>query len=156
MLYGEVHPDGHFCFVNFGHPPPLVFFAASGTFIEIDKARMVQFLALGLQIPNDHPDRNRYFSLQFRRRGARYTDVAEITLMSQGDILFLYTDGVYDGSDNEERKQLEVVMRKHCLLPAKDICRGFLEYALKKDDHLRQIGEQDRIDDKTVFIIKRN
>src|SRR5215831_8595223 len=24
-----------------------------------------------------------------------------ITLMSQGDILFLYTDGVYDGSDNE-------------------------------------------------------
>jgi serine phosphatase RsbU (regulator of sigma subunit) len=80
----------------------------------------------------------------------------EITLMSQGDILFLYTDGVYDGSDNEERKQLEVVMRKHCLLPAKDICRGFLEYALQKDDHLRQIGEQDRIDDKTVFIIKRN
>ena len=156
MLYGEVHPDGHFCFVNFGHPPPLVFFAASGTFIEIDKARMVQFLALGLQIPNDHPERNRYFSLQFRRRGARYADVAEITLMSQGDILFLYTDGVYDGSDNEERKQLEVVMRKHCLLPAKDICRGFLEYALKKDDHLRQISEQDRIDDKTVFIIKRN
>ena len=47
-------------------------------------------------------------------------------------------------------------MRKHCLLPAKDICRGFLEYALRKDDHLRQIGEQDRIDDKTVFIIKRN
>jgi len=40
--------------------------------------------------------------------------------------------------------------------PAKDICRGFLEYALQKDDHLRQIGEQDRIDDKTVLIIKRN
>src|SRR5438309_4860123 len=27
MLYGEVHPDGHFRFVNFGHPPPLVFSA---------------------------------------------------------------------------------------------------------------------------------
>jgi hypothetical protein len=26
----------------------------------------------------------------------------------------------------------------------------------KKDDHLRQIGEDDRIGDKTVFIIKRN
>jgi hypothetical protein len=47
-------------------------------------------------------------------------------------------------------------MRKHCLLPAKDICRGFLEYALRKDDHLRQICEQDRIDDKTVLTIKRN
>jgi hypothetical protein len=47
-------------------------------------------------------------------------------------------------------------MREHCVLPAKDICNALLEYALKKDDHLRQIGEQDRIDDKTVFIIKRN
>ena len=25
MLYGEVRPFGHFRFVNFGHPPPLVF-----------------------------------------------------------------------------------------------------------------------------------
>jgi hypothetical protein len=30
-----------------------------------------------------------------------------------------------------------------------------LEYAAKRDDCLRQIGEPDRIDDKTVFIIKR-
>src|SRR5262245_34168037 len=27
MLYGEVHPYGYFRFVNFGHPPPLVFSA---------------------------------------------------------------------------------------------------------------------------------
>jgi hypothetical protein len=47
-------------------------------------------------------------------------------------------------------------MRERCLLPAKEICDALLEYALTKDDHLRQIGEQDRIDDKTVFIIKRN
>jgi hypothetical protein len=46
-------------------------------------------------------------------------------------------------------------MREHHLLPAKDICNSLLEYALKRDDRLRQIGEQDRIDDKTVFIIKR-
>ena len=32
------------------------------------------------------------------------SDVAEITLMSPGDLLFLYTDGVYDGSDDEERR----------------------------------------------------
>ena len=25
MLYGEIRPGGHFRFVNFGHPPPLVF-----------------------------------------------------------------------------------------------------------------------------------
>jgi len=42
MLYGEVHPDGRSRFVNFGHPPPLVFSTASGTFSEIDEARMVK------------------------------------------------------------------------------------------------------------------
>jgi hypothetical protein len=47
-------------------------------------------------------------------------------------------------------------MREHNQLPPKDICNALLEYALKRDDRLRQIGEEDRIDDKTVFIIKRN
>ena len=32
-------------------------------------------------------------------------DLDEITLMSRGDILFLYTDGVYDGDDDEERQE---------------------------------------------------
>ena len=155
MLYGEVHPNGYFRFVNFGHPPPLVFSAEYRKFMEIDKGRMVQFLPLGLQIPKDHPDRNRYLSLKFRQR-AKSSDVAELTLMSPGDIFFLYSDGVYDGSDKEERQQLEGVMREHYRQPAKEICNALLDYAVKKDDHMRQIGEQDRIDDKTAFIIKRN
>ena len=156
MLYGEVHPHGYFRFVNFGHPPPLVFSAEFSKFVEIDKSRMVQFLPLGLQIPEDHPDRNRYLSLEFRERGANSSDVAELTLMSPGDILFLYSDGVYDGSGTGGRQQLEEVMRQHFRLPAKDICNALLDYAVKQDDYLRQIGEPDRIDDKTVFIIKRN
>jgi serine phosphatase RsbU (regulator of sigma subunit) len=156
MLYGEVRPYGHFRFVNFGHPPPLVFSAEYRKFMEIDKSRMVQFLPLGLQIAEDDPDRNRYFSLESRQRRANSSDVAELTLMSPGDILFLYSDGVYDGSDKKERQQLENVMREHNLLPAKDICKALLEYAVKQDDRLRRIGEEDRIDDKTVFIIKRN
>jgi serine phosphatase RsbU (regulator of sigma subunit) len=156
MLYGEVRPYGHFRFVNFGHPPPLVFSAEYRKFMDIDRNRMVQFLPLGLQIAEDHPDRNRYFSLESRQRGAKASDVGELTLMSPGDILFLYTDGVYDGSDKEERRQLESVMREYYQLPTKDMCNAFLEYALKRDDRLRQIGEEDRIDDKTVFIIRRN
>ena len=156
MLYGEVHPYGYFRFVNFGHPPPLVFSAEYRKFMDIDKSRMVQFLPLGLQLSEDDPDRNRYLSLELRQRRAKSSDVAELTLMSPGDIFFLYTDGVYDGSDKEERQQLENVMREHNLLPAKDICNALLEYALKRDNRLRQIGEEDRIDDKTVFIIKRN
>jgi serine phosphatase RsbU (regulator of sigma subunit) len=156
MLYGEVHPYGYFRFVNFGHPPPLVFSLEYRKFMEIDKSRMVQFLPLGLQIAEDHPDRNRYFSLEFRQRQTNSSDVAELTLMSPGDVFFLYTDGVYDGSDKDERQQLENVMREHSLLPAKDICNALLEYAVKRDDRLRQIGDEDPIDDKTVFIIKRN
>src|SRR5438477_5229181 len=117
---------------------------------------MVQFFALGLQIPDDHPDRKKYFSLEQRVREAKSSDIAEITLMSPGDILFLYTDGVYDGSDNDERQQLEGVMREHYRQPAKDICNALVEHALKQDHHFRQIGEEDRIDDKTVFVIKRN
>lgn len=155
MLYGEIHPHGNFRFVNFGHPPPLVFSAEYRRFLEVDRNRMVQFMALGLQIPQDHPDRKRYFSMQFRSRRASSIDVAEITLMSPGDILFLYSDGVYDGSDEEELRQLEAVMCDHYREPAKDICNALLEYAVKADDHLRQRGEPDRIDDKTVFIIKR-
>ena len=156
MLYGEVHPYGYFRFVNFGHVPPLVFSAEFRKFMEIDKSRMVQFLPLGLQISEDHPDRNRYLSLEFRERRVNSTDVAELTLLSPGDIFLLYTDGVYDGSDKEERQQLEGVMRERYRQPAKEICNALLEYAVKKDDRLRQIGEQDRIDDKTVFIIKRS
>jgi serine phosphatase RsbU (regulator of sigma subunit) len=156
MLYGEVHPYGYFRFVNFGHPPPLVFSAEYRRFVELDKDRMVQFVALGLQIPEDHPDRKKYFSIELRPREANSSDVAEITLMSPGDILFLYTDGVYDGSDEEERGHLESVMRDHYWQSARDICNALLEHATKDDDHLRQIGEEDRIDDKTVFIIKRD
>src|SRR5690242_16151451 len=156
MLYGEVRPYGLFRFVNFGHPPPLVFSAEYRKFMDVDKSRMVQFLPLGLQLAEDDPDRNRYLSLEFRERRAKSADVAELTLLSPGDIFFLYTDGVYDGSDQKERQQLENVMREHHVLPPKDICNALLEYALKRDDRLRQIGEEDRIDDKTVFIIKRN
>ncbi|HZE68922.1 MAG TPA: SpoIIE family protein phosphatase, partial [Pyrinomonadaceae bacterium] len=102
-----------------------------------------------------HPDRKRYFSMRLRSRPANSSDVAEITLMSPGDILFLYTDGVYDGSDVPERQTLETVMRENYSKSAREICNALLEQATKEDDHLRQIGEEDRIDDKTVFIIKR-
>jgi len=155
MLYGEVHPYGYFRFVNFGHPPPLVFSAEYGKFMEVDRSRLVQFLPLGLHIPEDHPDRNRYLSLDSEDKPVRSAS-AELTLMSPGDIFFLYTDGVYDGSDKEERRGLEDVMREHHRQSAKEICGALLNYAVKKDEGLRQIGEPDRIDDKTVFIIKRN
>jgi len=155
MVYGEIHTSGHFRFVNFGHPPPLVFSAEYGRFMPIDQGRMVQFPALGIEIPEDYPDRSRYFSMRLRNRQVDLSDVAEITLMSPGDIIFLYSDGVYDGSDSADRAELESVIREHKHRPAKDICHALLECAVRQDAHLREIGEEDRIDDKTVFLIKR-
>lgn len=155
MIYGEVRPGGHFRFANFGHPPPLVFSAEYRKFMNINDSRMVQFLSLGLQVPADHPDRKKYYSLTFRQTEVDASDLGEITLMSPGDILVLYTDGVYDGSDKQERELLEAIMREHYRQPARDICNALLDHAIKQDDVLRQNGEVDMIDDKTVFIIKR-
>ena len=155
MLYGEVRPGGYFRFANFGHPPPLVFSAEYRKFMNIGESRMVRFFALGLQIPADHPDRKKYYSLSFRQKEFDSSDVAEITLMSPGDILVLYTDGVYDGSDKETRDLLEAVMRDHYRQPAKDICNALMDFAVKQDEYLRQNGDEALIDDKTVFIVKR-
>jgi len=154
MIYGEVRPGGHFRFANFGHPPPLVFSAEYRKFMNINESRMAQFLPLGLQIPADHPD-YKYYSVNLRQTEVGASDLGEITLLSPGDILVLYTDGVYDGSDKYGRELLEAVMQEHYREPAKDICNALLNHAVKQDERLRQNGEADMIDDKTVFMIKR-
>ena len=156
MLYGEVRPSGHFRFVNFGHPPPLVFSTDSGRFRDVERDRMVQFLPLGLEVPEDHPDRKRYLSMHFRQHPAADSDVADIALIDPGDILFLYSDGVYDGTDEDERIALEAIMRDVYRVSAKEICTTVLERAVKRDEARRDSDDADLIDDKTVFIIKRN
>src|SRR5260370_31698896 len=62
MLYGEVRPYGHFRFVNFGHPPPLVFSAEYRKFMDIGTSRMVKFLPLGSHIVQYSPALISYFS----------------------------------------------------------------------------------------------
>src|SRR5437667_7327075 len=108
---GEIRPEGHFRFVNFGSPPPLVFSAEFGRFMPMNTDQLAQFPALGLEIPEDHPDRNKYFSMAVRQRQINSSNIAEITLMSPGDIVFLYSDGVYDGSDEEDSLWLERLVR---------------------------------------------
>ena len=76
--------------------------------------------------------------------------------MSPGDIIFLYSDGVYDSSDIDARVRIERIVRDHKDRPAREVCNAILDYALTQDEYLRQIGEPDRIDDKTAFIIKHS
>jgi serine phosphatase RsbU (regulator of sigma subunit) len=155
MLYGEIHPGGEFRFANFGHPPPLVYSARAGTLLKVNETHMAQFLPLGLQLPADHPDRNKYFALNLRQRQFRYSDVGEINLIHPGDLLVLYSDGVYDGFDPDARLELEVVLREHAADPAKEICEAVMRYALQRDEALRRNEEEALIDDKTVLIVKR-
>ena len=156
MIYGEIRPSGHFRFVNFGSPPPLIFSAEYGRFMPMNTDHLVQFPALGLEIPEDHPDRNKYLSLAVRQKQVNSSDVADITLMSPGDIVFLYSDGVYDGSNEEDRLRLELIVRDQKERTAKEICNAILDYALKQDQYFQQTGEEDRIDDKTALIIKHS
>ena len=155
LIYGEIQRDGPFRFVNFGSPPPLVFSAEYRRFMVIERDRLAQFPALGLEIPEDHPDRSKYVSINIRASEINASDIAEITLMNRGDIIFLYSDGVHDGSDDQERREIEQIIEEHKGQPAKEICNAILNYAVAKDDRLRQIDEFDVVDDKTVFIVKR-
>ena len=155
MLYGEVRPGGHFRFASFGHPPPLVFSAQSSRLLEVNENHIAQFLALGLQLPAEHPDRKKYFSLNLRQREFKSSDVSEIMLMHPGDILVLYTDGVYDGYEQRARGQLEQVLLEHKQDSAREICDALMNYAIERDNHLHQSGDEDLVDDKTVFIVKR-
>jgi len=156
MLYGELRPGGSFRFVDFGHPPPLVFSAEYKKFMDIGKARIVEFPPLGMAIADDHPDRNRYLSMGMRAHEIDSADLAEITLMSPGDILLMYTDGVYDGDDEAVRMQIEQVIRDHHNEPAKAICNAVLQFAAQQDEQKKLAGDDDLIDDKTAFVIKRS
>ena len=155
MLYGEIHPGGQFRFANFGHPPPLVFSAKYGRVMDVHQAQVAQFLALGLQLPADHPDRRRYFSMSWRERPIQSEDIVEITLMGPGDILVLYTDGVYDGADRIARERLQSILQQKHQQSAREICEALLDDAQEQDEVLRKSGDEALIDDKTVFIVKR-
>jgi hypothetical protein len=46
-------------------------------------------------------------------------------------------------------------MQEHYRQPTRDICDALLDHAVRQDSRLRENGEEDLIDDKTVLVIKR-
>ena len=143
MLYGEIRPNGHFRFVDFGHPLPPRFLRgmqeARGYRQSSYKcnSRRSEWRSPKI-IPTPGID-----ICPWRREHAGISgpsDLSEFELMSPGDILFLYTDGVYDGSDEQDGFQIQQVIREHQNEPAKAICAAVLEYAVNQDERLRQMG----------------
>ena len=93
--------------------------------------------------------------MNLRSRRIFSEDISEINLINRGDILILYTDGVYDGSDAEGRVALEKILQTHREDSARRICDALMEYALLQDEVLRVNGDEALIDDKTVLVVKR-
>jgi hypothetical protein len=55
----------------------------------------------------------------------------------------------------QDRLKIEQVIREHQDEPAKEVCNAILKHAVKQDEYLTQASEADRVDDKTVFVIRR-
>lgn len=101
LFYGEFDSDGDVVYVNAGHPGPLHFSAATGSFSEFASTGMV----LGPM-----PD------AVYRRRAAH---------LDPGDVVLLYTDGVVEAHDAKGREfgvaRLKRLISEARRLPAREI-----------------------------------
>jgi len=90
---------------------------------------MAQFLALGLEIPEDIPTETDIFRQSERRMDT--SDIAVIMLMGRGTFFFS-TRTVSRCSDEQERRRIETIIVS-TNTTAKEICNAILDYAVKRD-----------------------
>lgn len=142
IIYGEISHTGRFRFVSAGHPPPLVFSREYDRFVEISQDRLVSYPPIGLLPSEDHADAGRYQrALGYKKR---YT-VNEANLMGQGDVLFLYTDGLLDPLSSYAQAQMERVVSRARDGTAKEICEAIVQ-------DRRSAAEQ--TDDLSLVVVK--
>jgi serine phosphatase RsbU (regulator of sigma subunit) len=91
MIYGEIDVNGRFRFMSAGHHPPLIFSNEFDCFVDIHPDLLTSYPPIGTMPSKTDPDRSRRPSVLGYKD--KYT-VNELKLMSPGDILLLYTDGL--------------------------------------------------------------
>jgi sigma-B regulation protein RsbU (phosphoserine phosphatase) len=127
LFYGEMEEDGHFIYVNAGHPPPLHFHAKGVT--PLAQTGMV----LG-------PSGNATYTRGFLS-------------MEVGDALLLYTDGMFEATDGKGREfGLERLKKAFLGLkdrPANEITRALID---KVAEFTRGRPQED---DRTVVVLKK-
>jgi serine phosphatase RsbU (regulator of sigma subunit) len=138
MIYGEIHVSGTFRFISAGHHPPLIFSNEFDRFVDIHPDLMISYPPIGTMPSRTDPDRSRRPSVLGYKD--KYT-VNELKLMSAGDILVLYTDGLKEHERAGESYfpgRLEEMIRQfksesaHRIL--EEINRDLLAFASPADD----------------------
>ena len=129
LFYAEFEADGEVIYVNAGHPPPLLYRSASGTFETLKVTGMV----LG-----PSPDS------VYGRRAAK---------MEVDDVMVLFTDGIVEATDGKERefgvsrlKRLVSELRKR---PAREVAERVMQTVAAWS-----AGKSPE-DDRTVVVIRR-
>ena len=92
VIYGEIHENGTFRFISAGHERPVIFSREFGRFVDIPEELVVNVHPLGLLPSEEDVDIDRHSSL-LKKYKPRYT-TNELRLMSRGDVLLLYSDGL--------------------------------------------------------------
>jgi serine phosphatase RsbU (regulator of sigma subunit) len=144
LIYGEISHTGRFRFVSAGHPPPLVFSREFDRFVEITPDRLISYPPVGLQPGEDYADASQYErALGYKER---YT-VNNLNLMGRGDILFLYSDGLWDSFSRFTLEHFERVVSCARDGSAGDICSAVLDAKGRTEE---------QSDDISLVVIKRN
>ncbi len=142
LIYGEISQTGRFRFVNAGHPLPLVFSSEFDRFVDISPDRFTSYPPIGLQPSEGHADASHYErALGYKKQYA----TNELNLMGRGDVLLIYTDGLFDPFSPYTRDQLERVVSQAKNGSAKEICETIIR---------DRCVTADQTDDLSLVVIK--
>jgi serine phosphatase RsbU (regulator of sigma subunit) len=121
VIYGEIAQNGDFTFLNAGSPPPVIFSREFGRLVDINADRLTTFYPIGLFPSEQNLDHSRVAASMTKKP---FT-TNRLTLLSPGDILLLFSDGLQDHTRGDEDyfpDHLEALLRKVHDLPARGIC----------------------------------
>lgn len=125
MIYGEISTRGRFRFLSAGHPPPAVFSREFDRFMPVDKNRKVSSVPVGLLPSGGDPDEGRHPTVLGKKK---LYAINEIDLLSSGDILLLYTDGLSERRGGERfPDELQPLFAANKDRSAKEICERLRE-----------------------------
>jgi serine phosphatase RsbU (regulator of sigma subunit) len=126
MLYGEISETGEFAFLSAGHPPPVIYSREFGCLVDVEPDRLITYYPIGMFPSEEDVDRERVGDSYLLKK--RYT-VNELQLLSPGDIMILFTDGLQDlvqGIDHATPGRLEAILRSVHDRSAREITAAIL------------------------------